>query len=80
MVGVLIIFIVNNIIWGYILLSMQNKPLPKIFSNSKNKETEDDFVEATNDNILKAFSQFKKNPPMYDEDGGIISNGEEPVE
>jgi hypothetical protein len=58
---------------------MQGKPLPTLIRRKKT-EPEDDLQEATNDNILEAFSKFKKNPPVFDENGEMMISKEEGVE
>jgi uncharacterized membrane protein YgaE (UPF0421/DUF939 family) len=83
MVGLLIAFCVNNVIWAvfviYLISIMQNKSLPKIF-RGKNKEIEDEYEDATNEQISEHFDKFAKDVAKqtgFDENGNKVESKEE---
>ena len=63
MVGVLIIFVVNNLIWAVDLIVVisftLDRPLPKIFRKRNQAPVEDEYAEATDDQIAKSLGNIQ---------------------
>ena len=83
MVGLLIAFSINNAIWAvfviYLISIMQNKSLPKIF-HGKKKEVEDEYEDATNEQISEHFDNFAKKVAEqtgFDTNGNKVESKEE---
>lgn len=64
MVGILIAFCINNIIWGvilvYVICLLQNKSLPKLIKRKRNDLPEDEYEEATDEQIQAHFDKIRK--------------------
>lgn len=83
MVGVLIAFCINNIVWAillvYIISLVQNKSLPRIFPKKTDPNEETEFEEATDEQISKHLDdlQTKAKQFGFDQNGTKIEVGEE---
>lgn len=83
MVGVLIAFCINNLIWAillvYVISLVQNKSLPRIFPKKTDPNEETEFEEATDGQISKHLKDVQNRAKQFgfDENGVKTEVGEE---
>lgn len=82
--SVLIWFVLNNLIWASLflvaLLARHNTSLPRILKTPPAPEYENDLVEASNDDIVKAFNHSNDLLKNQTPAARPVEPEEEPVE
>jgi len=93
MVGILIAFILNNVVWAifvvYLISLFQNKSLPRLLPKKKQAEDDSEFEEASDDQISSHLSNLQekigknikeniiKDESAFDGEGNRVNVGEE---